>query len=233
MGHGLITLNVADKNEIAYVSQFVPDIDWPDPNPTPSFYNARGMEVRNGIVYLCYDAGGVRIIDTADKEHPEEIGRFSNPVMNGMARAYNDLVLECTFAHVAVDYCGMEVLDVANPAAIALVGWWNPWTCHDDLFGWFTSPGYAVEVDYDAECQLVFLSTSKSDLSIVDVSNPADPESCLAFGTPTDTLVTWGIDIHGRGEDVLGGSEAALPVRRRAGRKAVVTLASLRGLDPG
>src|SRR5205085_7057044 len=93
MTHGLVILDVTDKNNIQFASRFVPSIYYPDANPTPSFYNARGMEVKNDIVYLCYDAGGLRIINVQDKLNPVETGRYSNPVMNGLPRAYNNIIL--------------------------------------------------------------------------------------------------------------------------------------------
>ena len=83
MGNGLIILDISDKTKIKFISQFIPAINYPDPKPKKSLFNARGMQVKDDLVYLCYDAGGLRIINTKDKTNPVVIGRFSNTVMNG------------------------------------------------------------------------------------------------------------------------------------------------------
>ena len=196
MKQGLMIFDVTDKHHMVFVSQFVPDIRFPDPNPDPKKYNARGMEVRNGVVYLCYDAGGLRIIDTADKQHPVEIGRFSNPTLNGKPRAYNNIVLDGSLAYIAADYCGLEVLNVSDPAHISLTSWWNPWNCTADPFGWFSSPGHANEIEYNKNCKLLFISTGKSDLHVVDVSNPAAPDSCNGYGGVSNDIGTWGVSLY-------------------------------------
>ncbi|MEZ4686431.1 MAG: hypothetical protein R3B47_10310 [Bacteroidia bacterium] len=62
MQSGLVILDVSDKNDIQFVSQLTPPITFPPVNnPNPELYNARGILVKNSIVYLCYDAGGIRI----------------------------------------------------------------------------------------------------------------------------------------------------------------------------
>lgn len=194
MGNGLIILDIADKKKIKFVSQFVPDINYPDPKPKKSLYNARGMQVKGDIVYLCYDAGGLRIINTAEKTKPVETGRYSNPVMNGKPRAYNNIVINNDYAYVAVDYCGMEILNIKDTAHISPVGWWNPYGCPKN--NWFTSPVYANEIAYDKDCKLIFLSTGRSDLAIVDVADPARPVLCKEWGGPNNKMGTWGVSIY-------------------------------------
>lgn len=82
MQSGLVILDITDKNDIQFVSEFVPDINYPPIlNPNPNYYNARGMGVKNSIVYLCYDAGGIRIINCNNKLVPLETGHWCNPVM--------------------------------------------------------------------------------------------------------------------------------------------------------
>lgn len=196
MGNGLITLDIADKTDIKFVSRFMPDINYPTANPDPDLYNARGMAVRNNLVYLCFDAGGLRIIDMADKQNPVEKGRYSNPVMNGKPRAYNNIVLDDTLAYIAVDYCGLEVLNVSSPAAITLAGWWNPWNCHTSPANWFSSPGHANEIESDKPNKLLFISTGKSDLYVVGVANPNAPDSCTVYGGVGNNIGTWGVGLH-------------------------------------
>jgi LVIVD repeat len=194
MGNGLLILDINNKKSIKFVSQFIPEINYPDPKPKKSLFNARGMQVKDDLVYLCYDAGGLRIINTKDKTKPVEIGHFANPVMNGLPRAYNNIVVDDSLAYIAVDYCGMEVLSIKNPANITTVGWWNPYGCPRN--NWFKSPIHANEIAFDKKYKLIFLSTGKSDLDIVNVLNPATPVLCKEFGGPNNGIGTWGVSIY-------------------------------------
>jgi hypothetical protein len=194
MKNGLIILDIANKSDIKFVSQFIPDLNYPTPNPNPDLYNARGIDIKDDIVYLCFDAGGIRIINTTDKQNPRETGRFSNPLLNGRPRAYNNLVLDDTLLYVAVDYCGVEVLSVDDTSNIKLVGWWNPFDCVGA--NWFASPVHANEIEYNKTCKQLFTSTGKSDMYVVDVSNPAAPDSCNIYGGVDNQLGTWGVSIH-------------------------------------
>lgn len=193
MGNGLMVLDVSNKSNIVFLSQFVPDINFPDPNPDPLKYNARGMAVNDDLVYLCYDAGGLRIIDVSDKTNPVEVGRYANPELNGLPRAYNNIVLANNLAYLAIDYCGLEILDVSDPSQIDQVGWWNPWDCQSNPLNWFSSPGHTNEMAYNPDCKTIFLSTGKSDLYAVDISDPANPDSCFSYGGISNNIGTWGV----------------------------------------
>lgn len=194
MGNGLLILDISNKKSIKLISQFVPDINYPDPKPKKSLYNARGIQVIQDIVYLCYDAGGLCIINIKDKANPVQIGRYCNPIMNGKPRAYNNIVVNKDLAYIAVDYCGMEILNIKDPANISSIGWWNPYGCPAN--NWFTSPVHANEIAYDKDYNLIFLSTGKSDLDIINVSNPSNPVLCKEFGGPNNKLGTWGVSIY-------------------------------------
>lgn len=196
MMNGLMIFDVSDPGQIGLLSRFVPDISYPDRRPDPLKFNARGLVVRGDLAYVSYDAGGVRIIDVADKRHPREAGWFSNPKMNNRPRAYNNAVVDGELLYVTVDYCGMEVLNVADPAKISLVSWWNPWRCETSGFNWFTSPGHANEIAFDREAKLMFISTGKSDLHCVSVANPSAPALCKVFGGPSNGIGTWGVSVH-------------------------------------
>jgi hypothetical protein len=194
MGNGLAILDVTDKHDIRLASKIVPDINYPTANPNPDLYNARGMAVKNSMVYLCYDAGGIRIIDATDKSQPKETGRYSNPALNGHPRAYNNLVLDGTYLYAAVDYCGLEVLDISDTGDIKLIGKWNPYNCPGN--NWFASPVHANEIVYQKDCKLLFLATGKSDMHVIDVSNPAAPDSCNFYGGISNNLGTWGVNFY-------------------------------------
>jgi hypothetical protein len=197
MKSGLIILDISNKNNIQFVSQYVPDINWPYNNPNPNFYNARGMAITNSIVYLCYDAGGIRVINCTNKLSPVETGRWCNPVMYSpwnLGRAYNNIVLDDNLAYIAVDYCGMEVIDISDTSNIELVGWWNPYHCPNN--NWFTSPVHSNEIRLLKPCDQVYLSTGKSDMIVVDVSDPSHPDSCNYFGGVNNEIGSWGVNIY-------------------------------------
>jgi hypothetical protein len=194
MLHGLIILDISDKYTIKYVSEIVPDRNFPAPKPDTLKYNARGMAVRNGIVYLCFDAGGVRVINTTDKAHPVETGRYSAPEVLNRPRAYNNLVLDDTLLYVACDYCGMEVLSIADTSHIKRIGWWNPWQCEGPANNWFNSTGYANEIEYLPSCKLAFISAGRTPLEVVNLSDPSHPDSCSGYPAPIN-VGSWGISI--------------------------------------
>lgn len=195
MKSGLVVLDVTNKNNIQFVSQFVPGITFPPiSNPNPNYYNARGMEVKNSIVYLCYDGGGLRIINCTNKSVPVETGRWCNPVMYtplDHPKAYNNIVLDDTLAYIAVDYAGMEVLNVSDTSNMTLEGWWNPYNAPNA--NWFGCNVHANEIQYEKNCKRIFISTGKSDMHVIDVSNPAQPDSCNFYGGVSNNLGTWGI----------------------------------------
>ncbi|MBS1903979.1 MAG: T9SS type A sorting domain-containing protein [Bacteroidetes bacterium] len=194
MLHGLVILDVSDKHAIKYVSEITPDRSFPSPTPDTLKYNARGMTVRNGIVYLCFDAGGVRVINTTDKLHPRETGRYSAPEVLNRPRAYNNLVLDDTLLYVACDYCGMEVLSVADTSHISRIGWWNPWHCEGPANNWFNSGGYANEIEYLPSCKRAFLSCGRAPLEVVDLSDPTHPDSCAGYPGPIN-VGSWGVSL--------------------------------------
>ena len=195
MGNGLVILNIQNKSNIVMESQFIPDINYPVPNPPiKSFYNARGMEVKNNIVYLCYDAGGIRIIDVSNKSKAVEIGEYANPEYNNIGRAYNNAVLDDSLLYVAIDFCGIEVLNVKDAKNIKLTGRWNPYNCPDNKWG--SSPVHANELQLNKNCKLLFVSTGKSDLHVLDVSDPTSPDSCNIYGGVDNGIGTWGIGLY-------------------------------------
>lgn len=200
MQNGVIVLDVANKSNIQLVSVKKPSVHFPVANPSSSDLlkiNARSLVVKNGLIYLCYDAGGVRVLNAANKNNLVETGRYCNSQLNSRPRAYNNLVLNDTLVYVAADYCGMEVLNVKDTAHIKQTGWWNPWNCQSTANTWFNSPGHTNEIEYDPVCKLVFMSAGRSDLMAVSVANPALPDSCSQFGLKKDSVGTWGLGRYG------------------------------------
>ncbi len=197
MKSGVVILDVTNKNNIIFVSQFVPDINFPVLNPNSDLYNARGMEVKNSIVYLCYDAGGFRVINCIDKNNPIETGRYANPTSYtpfNLPRAYNNIILDDSLVFISVDYCGVEVLNISDTSNITLSGWWNPYNCPNN--NWFSSPVHSNEMYYDNNCKHLFVSTGKSDLVVIDVSDPTQPDSCNFYGGGSNSIATWGVSSY-------------------------------------
>ncbi len=196
MGNGLYVFDVTDKKKPTLLSKTIPDLKFPDSKFDAKKINARGIAIRNNLLYLCYDAGGMRIMDISDKKNIREVGRYSNPVMNGKPRAYNNAVIDDSLLYVTVDYCGMEVLNVADPGNIKQVAWWNPWHCQVSGWQWFKSDGHANEIDYDKRSKLIFMSTGKSDLDVVNVEDPKAPVLCKVYGGTDNNIGTWGVSIY-------------------------------------
>jgi hypothetical protein len=196
MTSGLIILDITDKAGPVVESVFVPSISFPDPNPDPAKFNARGLTIKDDLVYLCYDAGGLRIIDVTDKQNPVEAGSYANPAMTGKPRAYNNIVLNDSLAYVAVDYCGMEVLNIKDPSDIRLVNWWNPWRCETNSMNWFVSDGHSNEIVIDKAHKLIFMATGKSDMDVIDISDPKTLPTRFEYGGVGNGIGTWGLSIY-------------------------------------
>ncbi len=201
MDNGLIILDISNKNQIAHVKNFKPSLDFPHGPPPPgdtAKYNARGMEIRNDTLWLCYDRGGLRVLDVQDKENPIEFSRYCNSILTGFATAYNNLILDGARIYASIDYCGVEVLDASDPGDIRQMGWWRPWACPtNNPFVWAGSPGHANELAYDPDCKVLFVATGKSDLHLVSVADPENPDSCGFFGGVSNQIGTWGVDRSG------------------------------------
>ena len=198
MKEGVMIFDVSRPEKIVHVSTFQPDIHFPRKNPGKVQHpNARGMELRGNLLYLCYDAGGVRVLDVSDKKKPREIGRYINAQMAHKQQAHNNIVLHKNLAYIAVDYAGLEIVDIGNPRDIRPVGWWNPWNAHAATNIWFNSPGHTNQIELDASKKLVYMSAGDSDLQVVDVSDPAHPRLAARYGSVKDKLGVWGLTMCG------------------------------------
>lgn len=201
MKKGLIILNISNPDSIKYVSEITPDKNFPLPNPDGVHEpRARGVAIRDNIAFLCYDAGGLRVINITDKNHPIETGRYINStpfVPTEKQQAFNNILLDGNKAYIATDYCGMEILDISDTAHISSLGWWNPWQCQSITNLWIGSPGHTNQLAFDTTLQLVFLASGQSELSVVDVSNPIAPSLAGNYGTIDNGIGTWGMALDG------------------------------------
>ena len=48
---------------------------------------------------------------------------------------------------------------------------------------------------FNPDCETLFLSTGKSDLYAIDVSDPTQPDSCFSWGGINNDIGTWGVSI--------------------------------------
>ncbi len=201
MFNGLIILDISDANNVTWQSDFLPSMVFPHGAPVTHAdsvkYNVRGLSVRNDTVYACYDRGGFRVIDVSIKTAPVQIAQYCNPSMIGFATAYNNVVLNEGLAYVAIDYQGIEVLDISVAGTVSMLGSWKgpAWPAPtNNPFIWLAAEGHANEIRYDAAHHLLFVATGKSDLHIVDVSVPSQPDSCSFYGGVNNNQGTWGLD---------------------------------------
>lgn len=196
MQNGIIVLDVTNKSNIIQRSVFKPSIHFPKINPDASEQlkiNVRQIVAKNDVLYVCYDAGGVRIVNATNKMALVETGQYSNTLLINRARAYNNLALNDSLVYVATDYCGMEILNIKDTSHITQTSWWNPWNCETPSNNWTNSQGHTNEIEFDPACKLVFMSAGRSDLFAINVNNPLAPDSCSRFGIPTDSIGSWGV----------------------------------------
>ncbi|MDX1645197.1 MAG: hypothetical protein R3244_12650, partial [Thermoanaerobaculia bacterium] len=132
-----------------------------------------------------------------DPTAPREIHKYINTAIAKKPQAYNNLTLDGRYAYVAVDYCGLEVVDIADPLAIRQIGWWNPWACETLANLWLNSPGHTNQIGHDEALDLVYLSAGDSELQVVDVSDPARPRLAASFGRPENDRGVWGATLGG------------------------------------
>ena len=128
MDFGVATIDISKTKAPKLVSIFQPDIHFPtkDPNPIQK-PNARGMALKGKNLFVCNDAGGIRTLDISVPEKPREIARYLNKKMSDKPSAYNNIQIHGNLAYAAIDYAGLEVLDIRNPKQIKQIAWLNPW----------------------------------------------------------------------------------------------------------
>lgn len=196
MSAGVMIFDVSRRDRIQLLCHFQPDIHFPVPNPRKIHHpNARGLAKQGELLFVAYDAGGLRVLDVADPRRPREIGRYLNPKFPNKPQAFNNLVIDGQKAYVAVDYAGLEILDIRDPRAMKQLGWWNPWQAETLGNVWFNSPGHTNQIEWQAKSRQVWMSAGDSELQIVDVSKPAQPRLVGVYGAPRDKRGVWGVTL--------------------------------------
>lgn len=221
---GLMVFDVGEPDTVRLAAALLPDPDFPLPNPPVLQHpNARGMELVEETLFLANDAGGLRAIDVSNPADPREIGKYINPGVTNKPQAYNDVVVRNGIAYVSLDYCGLEVVDVSDPEDMQPLGWWNPWACETAANTWFNSAGHTNEIVLDAARRLAYVSAGASELVIVDVSDPANPQRHAGY-EHADDEAAWGVSIRGE-ETFLTYITALIPYRGTwAGIRAIRTI---------
>ena len=198
MEEGVIILDISDKNNITQVSRIQPDWYFPRKNPAAAqIPNARCTYYRNDTLLVCYDAGGLRVLDVSNKSNPKQVAQYIHDLDTFYPQAYNNIEVHENVGYVAVDYCGLISLDISDMSSISLLDWWNPWECHTLKNVWTNSPGYTNHVQYLPDEELVFLSGGPIQAIMIDASDPTALDSCTGFGSRADTQSTWGGSVYG------------------------------------
>ena len=222
MANGLMTFDISTPSSIKHLTTYQPDVNWPRKKPSSVQHpNARGMALKGNYLFLCFDAGGLRVIDIRNPAQPREIGRYINQTMFKKQQAYNEIVIDGNRAFVGVDYAGVEVLDIRSPAKIRQVGWWNPWRADRLTNIWFNSPGHTNQLHYNKDRKHLYVSAGDAELQVLDVSNAKSPKLHATFGKPKNKRAAWGLCVSG--ETVyLTYLKAAFPYQGQwSGLKAV------------
>src|SRR5262249_28040280 len=74
MDQGVFLFDVQDPARIRKVSAFLPDVHFPRKNPNRIQHpNARGLALRGNLLFVAFDAGGLRVLDVGDRDKPREI----------------------------------------------------------------------------------------------------------------------------------------------------------------
>lgn len=194
MEDGIIALDVSDPSDIQFIASYQPDPAWPGIASYPP--NARGLAIVDDVLYLAYDAGGLRAIDISDPADMAQIGQYLNPDHPVLTNpAYNNILVIGDRAYCTIDYCGLEVVDISDPANMTQTAWLNPWNCIG--LSWFGSDGHANEVISASGDSLLYVSGADSELMVYDITEGDAPELKGGIIQPNDTAATWGVDVFG------------------------------------
>lgn len=191
MKDGIIILDITNEQNILFKAHLQLDLNFP--SISPNAHNARGLKFKNDTLYVCFDRGGLRVIDVTDKSNPVEVYQYINTVLNAQAAAaYNDISIKGNYAFVSVDYCGLEVIDIGN-IPFTSVQWYNPWNCNTT--NWSGAALHTNEIILANNDSLLFVTGAQSELFVFDVSNPLLTHIVGAFTNLNDTLATHGLDV--------------------------------------
>ncbi|MEZ5163506.1 MAG: hypothetical protein R2688_07090 [Fimbriimonadaceae bacterium] len=222
MNHGVFAFSNTEIKPSDQPSQIILDRNFPKSNPNSvQEPNSRGIAVKSDLLFVAHDAGGLRAVNISDEGFGREIGKYVNQGMKGKQSAYNNVVIDGDLAYCAIDYAGMEILDISNPKEINQVAWWNPWNAQSNSNTWFNSQGHTNQLVLDRSTKRVYLSAGDSELQVIDVSDSRSPKLVDKFGMPKNKQGAWGIDVK-NGVAYLTYIRATVPFQGTwAGLKAI------------
>jgi hypothetical protein len=115
----LQVLDVTDLGEIKPLSIYeVSELDSPWSRATPGRFGAHQFQehMKDTLVYCCWFAGGLRIVDIADPLAPREVGYFiPEPAAGKAAPQTNDVDVDPRGLIYIVDrYAGFDVLELSR-----------------------------------------------------------------------------------------------------------------------
>ncbi|MCB0530731.1 MAG: T9SS type A sorting domain-containing protein [Lewinellaceae bacterium] len=192
---GVIIVDVSKPAMPAYRSHVELDLNWP---VMPGLFNvphARGFALRGNELWTCFDAGGLRLVDISDKNAPFESAKYINTdLTDAAAPAYNTATIVGNYLYAAVDYCGIDVVDISALTLPENAGWANPWNCTPA--NWDGRPGHTNQVTTACHDSLLFASGADSEIVAFSITDPAQPKLIGQFGALRDSVATWGVDAN-------------------------------------
>ncbi|MCK6693590.1 MAG: T9SS type A sorting domain-containing protein [Thermoanaerobaculia bacterium] len=195
MEKGLIVLDVSKADDPKYISHAELDLNWPVPPGLFSVPHARGLALRGNEVWVCFDAGGLRLVDVSDKQNPMETAKYMNVALDAVAQpAYNTATIVGNYLYATVDYCGLDVVDITKPVQPVSAAWLNPWNCTNT--SWDGSPGHTNQVATARHDSLLFVTGGDTEVIAYSISNPELPRQNGQFAHLKDSVVVWGLDVN-------------------------------------
>ena len=195
MDKGVIVLDISNPIQPEFVSHLDLDLDWPVPPGLFSVPHARGLALRGDELWVCFDAGGLRLVDLSDRKNPKESSKYINSDLDAVAQpAYNTAAIAGNYLFAAVDYCGLDVVEISDPLHPQNAAWQNPWNCTNT--SWDGSPGHTNQVATACHDSLLFLSGGDSELLAYSISDPGHPRQVGQWAMLKDSAATWGVDAN-------------------------------------
>ena len=118
---------------------------------------------RRVIVLTIVMTAILTIAAAVNAQEIEYVGSYDTP------GGVDGVFISGSYAYVADDYSGLQIINVANPANPTLAGSYDT---PDYALGVFVSGSYAYVADWN------------SGLQIIDISNPANPTLAGSYNTP-------------------------------------------------
>ena len=191
MDHGVLAVDISNPSNITEIKHITFDDDFPEPPGLFTKPHARGMDIYEDFLFVCYDAGGLRVVDISQPELAAEKHMYVNEELDAVSNVvYNNIDIENGKGYIALDYCGVEVVDLSDPLDIKFENLYNPNDCNGT--NWVGSPSHTNEIIHDGHH--LFVSAGDSEIWSFDTSD--DLKLNGSYSMVLDSSVTWGLDVH-------------------------------------